>query len=129
MAPEVMLGQKPTLASDIFSLAILLSEIASGQPPFPHLDNEPAVTHAVIQGERLALPAPASPGAFLVVELIQSMWAHGPEDRPQISEVFEKARASVWPSGLFVPFTTDLPLADSHGQFCRRFTDCCCCCC
>ena len=97
MAPEVLLGRKPTLASDMFSLAMLLYEIVSGQPPYAHLENEPAVTHAVTQGERLELPAPATSGEALAVELIQSMWAHDPEDRPEVSEVFAKARASVWP--------------------------------
>ena len=97
MAPEVLKGRKPTLASDMFSLAMLLYEIVSGQPPYAHLENDPAVALAVTQGERLELPAPATPGEALVVELIQSMWAHDPEDRPEVSEVFAKARASVWP--------------------------------
>ena len=111
MAPEVLLGRKPTLASDIFSLAMLLYEIVSGQPPYAHLENEPAVTHAVTQGERLELPAPATPGEALAVELIQSMWAHDPEDRPDISEVFAKARASVLPRRTIQPLLTYLKLA------------------
>ena len=111
MAPEVLLGRKPALASDMFSLAMLLNEIVSGQPPYAHLKNEPAVTHAVTQGERLELPAPATSGEALAVELIQSMWAHDPEDRPDISEVFAKARASVWPRRTIQPLLTYLKLA------------------
>ena len=111
MAPEVLLGRKPTLASDMFSLAMLLYEIVSGQPPYAHLENEPAVTHAVTQGERLELPAPATPGEALAVELIQSMWAQYPEDRPDVSDVFAQARASVWPRRTIQPLLTYLKLA------------------
>ena len=119
MAPEVLRGQKPSQASDIFSLAMLLNETLMGQPPYAHLDNDPAVGLAVIQGERPAALNPSSPGALLLLQLIQSMWADDPRARPEATEVFAKAGASVWSICIIQPTYSQLALFVAHRRGCR----------
>ena len=110
MAPEVLRGHKPSQASDIFSLAVLFNETLMGQPPYAHLDNDTAVGLAVIQGERPAVLDPSSPGTLLLLELIRSMWADDPRARPEATEVFAKAGASMWPLCSIQPTYSQLAL-------------------
>ena len=110
MAPEVLRGDKPSQASDIFSLAMLLNETLMGQPPYAHLDNDPAVTHAVTLGERPEILDPFSPSTQLLVELIRSMWADDPKVRPDATEIFAKAGTSVRPLCMVQPTYSQLAL-------------------
>ncbi|POG60728.1 kinase-like domain-containing protein, partial [Rhizophagus irregularis DAOM 181602=DAOM 197198] len=40
IAPEVIIGREYTFASDIYSIAILMWEISSGQPPFINYEHD-----------------------------------------------------------------------------------------
>src|SRR5687768_1853143 len=40
IAPEVIVGREYTFASDIYSIAMLMWEISSGQPPFLNFEHE-----------------------------------------------------------------------------------------
>ena len=110
MAPEIMRGHKPSQASDIFSLAMLLNETLTGQPPYANLDNDSAVTHAVTLGERPETLDPFSSSTRLLVELIRSMWADDPKARPDATEVFAKAGTSVRPLCIVQPTYSQLAL-------------------
>ncbi|CAB4437679.1 unnamed protein product [Rhizophagus irregularis] len=52
IAPEVIVGREYTFASDIYSIAILMWEISSGQPPFINYEHENDIVMNVINGIR-----------------------------------------------------------------------------
>ena len=56
VAPEVMLGEQPTTASDVYSFGPLLYQIAIGQFPFQEFGAEQAIKK-LLAGERPELPS------------------------------------------------------------------------
>ncbi|GES80179.1 kinase-like domain-containing protein [Rhizophagus clarus] len=52
IAPEVIAGKEFTFASDIYSVAMLMWEISSGQPPFIHCENDYYLAMNIINGMR-----------------------------------------------------------------------------
>ncbi|RIA82449.1 kinase-like domain-containing protein [Glomus cerebriforme] len=54
IAPEVIVEKKYTLASDIYSIAMLMWEISSGQPPFANYENGYDLAMNIVNG----LPEP-----------------------------------------------------------------------
>ncbi|PKY60747.1 kinase-like protein [Rhizophagus irregularis] len=52
IAPEVIVGREYTFASDIYSIAILMWEISSGQPPFINYEHENDIVMNIINGIR-----------------------------------------------------------------------------
>ncbi|RGB25300.1 kinase-like domain-containing protein, partial [Rhizophagus diaphanus] len=52
IAPEVIFGREYTFASDIYSIAILMWEISSGQPPFINYEHESDIVMNIINGIR-----------------------------------------------------------------------------
>lgn len=60
IAPEVMLGDQPTTASDVYSFGPLLYQLATGQFPFQELGAEKAMTK-LISGDRPELPPTWNP--------------------------------------------------------------------
>ena len=45
MAPEVLMGRKPTPAADIYSLGATAYDLIAGEPPFPHGDISTQILH------------------------------------------------------------------------------------
>src|SRR5688500_690833 len=88
MSPEQASGHAVTPASDVFSLGLVLYELAAGRHPF-----DSSSDMAVLSGIILRQPVPPSrynsrlPGAL--DSLILRMLAKSPADRPQPSEVDE----------------------------------------
>ena len=52
IAPEVIAGKQTTFASDIYSIAILMWEISSGQPPFANYEHDYYLATNIIDGIR-----------------------------------------------------------------------------
>src|SRR5205814_1589390 len=52
VAPEVIAGRKYTFASDIYSIAMLMWEISSGQPPFYNREHNYSLAMNIINGIR-----------------------------------------------------------------------------
>ena len=52
IAPEVIDGKGYTYASDIYSIAMLMCEISSGQPPFANYDHDHNLAMKIIGEER-----------------------------------------------------------------------------
>ncbi|RGB40022.1 kinase-like domain-containing protein [Rhizophagus diaphanus] len=52
IAPEVIIGRECTFASDIYSIAILMWEISSGQPPFINYEHDYELAMNIINGIR-----------------------------------------------------------------------------
>jgi serine/threonine protein kinase len=77
MAPEILSGGQYTSASDIYSFAMIMYEVASGKIPFYHEDINPI---NIIQGSRPDDFPPATP--FIYTELMKSCWDSDPKERP-----------------------------------------------
>jgi serine/threonine protein kinase len=93
MSPEEVLQRTITAASDIFSLGIVLYELASGTNPF-----RAGATTRLIQGIETA-PLPAQ-GKGLPQELdrvVRAMLSKSPTDRPTASEVASRLDAIAQP--------------------------------
>ena len=86
MSPEQTRGERPTRASDIFSLALMLYELATGSHPFATdspIDTAHAIAHDVpkpVSGLNPKIPAALD-------RLIGSMLAKDPSKRPSAEEV------------------------------------------
>jgi serine/threonine protein kinase len=79
MAPEILSGGQYSSASDIYSFAMIMYEIASGKIPFYHMDISPI---NIIQGSRPILPS-ATPAVY--IQLMESCWDPDPRKRPTAS--------------------------------------------
>ncbi len=93
MAPELMMSPDASYVKscDIYSLGILLFEIASREDPWKDAAVSSLIIAWVIQGLRPQIPAD-TPTDF--AKLISSCWAQDPKDRPTAS-VVNSAAASL----------------------------------
>ena len=88
IAPEVIAGKEYTFASDIYSVAILMWQISSGQPPFvkyEHDDYDLAMD--IISGMR---PKIGSDIPLEYKSLMEQCWDADPLKRPDIYTLDEK---------------------------------------
>ncbi|MGW6919157.1 serine/threonine-protein kinase [Kitasatospora sp. NPDC054939] len=86
MAPEQVLGQSATPATDVFALGALLAHVGSGKPPFGD-GPEPASLYRAVHEEPDLDGLPAG-----LHELVRRCLAKAPEDRPGTAELIEAAR-------------------------------------
>src|SRR5215813_5352615 len=78
IAPEVIAGKPTTFASDIYSIAMLMWEISSGQPPFSNYENDYYLAINIINGIRPKIV----PGIPLEYEsLMKQCWDADPLKR------------------------------------------------
>jgi Tol biopolymer transport system component/serine/threonine protein kinase len=86
MSPEQVSGEKLSSATDIFSLGLVLSELAAGRHPYVHyatLDSAAAIVSEPIRDAGLSNPSlPAR-----LVSLIDGMLSREPGRRPAAAEV------------------------------------------
>lgn len=101
VSPEVSSGetQRPTEASDIYSLAMTIYALGTGDTPFARYSNERMATRAAENGER-----PDCPGTFSglgaehtlqLYTLLQDMWAHDPTERARATDIEKVTQALV----------------------------------
>jgi serine/threonine protein kinase/transcriptional regulator with XRE-family HTH domain len=80
MAPEILLGRKPTPASDLYALGATVYSLASGRPPFFRGD---------ITTQVLKIPAPAlESGNDNLDNAVAAALSKRPEDRPESASAF-----------------------------------------
>ncbi|POG63810.1 kinase-like domain-containing protein [Rhizophagus irregularis DAOM 181602=DAOM 197198] len=79
IAPEVIVGREYTFASDIYSIAILMWEISSGQSPFINYEHENDIVMNVINGIRPKI-VPGTPLEYK--NLMKECWDANPLKRP-----------------------------------------------
>jgi hypothetical protein len=92
MSPEQIQGKPLTGASDVFSLGVVLTELASGRHPF--LQDTAALTSQAIQAsERDWLTADECKIAEPMGSLLRSMLAKKPEQRPSAVTVASRLGA------------------------------------
>ncbi|PKK69043.1 kinase-like protein [Rhizophagus irregularis] len=77
--------------SDVYSIGILLWEISSGHPPFPDEPHDIGLIMDILDGYR-EVPVPNTPKEY--VKIYTECWNSEPDDRPTISEVFDKLKAA-----------------------------------
>ena len=83
MAPEVILGDPPTAAADIYSLGVVLYELLAGAQPFEHTAVQKLVQQKLFQPPRDFVPPGAEPAtAEGLRELLRWMLAPRPDQRP-----------------------------------------------
>ncbi|EXX66435.1 Mkk1p [Rhizophagus irregularis DAOM 197198w] len=89
IAPEVIVGREYTFASDIYSIAILMWEISSGQPPFINYEHENDIVMNIINGIRPKI-VPGTPLEYK--NLMKECWDADPLKRPDANALEIKMR-------------------------------------
>jgi serine/threonine protein kinase len=87
IAPEVIAGKEYTFASDIYSIAMLMWEISSGQPPFLDYEHENEIVMNIINGIR---PKIVSGTPLEYKKLMKECWDADPLKRPDINTLEKK---------------------------------------
>jgi serine/threonine protein kinase len=83
-APEQLHGARVySFKSDVFSFAVLLTEVVNNQLPWVHLTNKLAAVE-VVKGFRTTISSQCAPALRAV---IQKCWATDPDARPTMAEV------------------------------------------
>lgn len=73
---------------DIFSYAMLLFELLTGQRPFESLTSTSEINQAITKGERPGLSEANGEHCFPgMVDIMYDCWVHGAADRPTANEV------------------------------------------
>ncbi len=89
MSPEQALGQRPTPASDIYSLGCLLMAMLTGAPPFAG-DNPIAVAHAQITETPPRVSALRPDASWELDDLVRRMLSKDASDRPSAQAVVSR---------------------------------------
>ncbi|RGB24793.1 kinase-like domain-containing protein [Rhizophagus diaphanus] len=87
MAPEVIYKSEYSYKSDIYSVAILLWEVLSEQPPFLNHNNDQDLALNIVNGTRPKI-LPGTPEIFK--KLMEECWDANPEKRPDIQTLWNK---------------------------------------
>eukprot|EP01128_Nolandella_sp_AFSM9_P010012 TRINITY_DN674_c1_g3_i1.p1 TRINITY_DN674_c1_g3~~TRINITY_DN674_c1_g3_i1.p1 ORF type:complete len:796 (+),score=195.74 TRINITY_DN674_c1_g3_i1:64-2388(+) len=87
-SPEVVSGEQYTEKSDVFSFGRVLWELVSHTPPFAG-KNELFIISSIVENRHPPW-SDSTPSAY--VDLVQSMWAELPADRPEIFEIVDSLR-------------------------------------
>ncbi|RIA91661.1 kinase-like domain-containing protein [Glomus cerebriforme] len=87
IAPEVISGQKHTFASDIYSIAMIMWEISSGQPPFIGCEHDYDLAMNIINGIRpeIVIGTPLE-----YAELMEQCWDADSTKRPNINTLWDR---------------------------------------
>uniref|UniRef100_U9SNA1 Protein kinase domain-containing protein n=1 Tax=Rhizophagus irregularis (strain DAOM 181602 / DAOM 197198 / MUCL 43194) TaxID=747089 RepID=U9SNA1_RHIID len=81
IAPEAIVGKEYSFASDIYSIAMIMWEISSGQPPFANYKKDYNLAMNIVNGKR---PTIVSETPLKYVELMKQCWDADPKKRPDI---------------------------------------------
>ncbi|GES84225.1 kinase-like domain-containing protein [Rhizophagus clarus] len=88
VAPEVIAGKEHTLASDIYSLAMLMWEISSGYPPFVNYEHDDYTFVIDVNDGMRPTIIPGTPLEYK--ELMEQCWNADPIKRPNINVIKDK---------------------------------------
>ncbi|EXX66737.1 kinase-like domain-containing protein [Rhizophagus irregularis DAOM 181602=DAOM 197198] len=85
MAPEILRGKPHTLASDVYSLGVIINEIITVIPPF---NNQPHDYYLALDICRGLRPNIREETPTSLEKLIKTCWDANPENRPTSGEIF-----------------------------------------
>ncbi|GBB93940.1 hypothetical protein RclHR1_02260005 [Rhizophagus clarus] len=85
MAPEILRGKPHTLASDIYSLGVIINEIITVIPPFNNQPHDHYLALDICRGLR---PIIREETPNSLEKLIKQCWDVNPENRPTSGEMF-----------------------------------------
>jgi serine/threonine protein kinase len=85
IAPEILRGKPHTLASDVYSLGVIINEIITVIPPFNNLPHDHYLALDICRGLR---PNIREETPDSLKELIKKCWDANPENRPSSGEIF-----------------------------------------
>jgi len=86
VAPEVLRGEKYTMASDIYSFGILMSVVSTGQQPFNNISHDIDLAVSICKGVR---PGFSSNTPKFYIELAFKCMDADPDRRPTADEIFK----------------------------------------
>ncbi|RIB11392.1 kinase-like domain-containing protein [Gigaspora rosea] len=87
LAPEVLLQEPYTKASDIYSFGVVMSEMSTGNPPFKNRLHNKILIQEIINGLRPEFDS-NTPDCY--IELANQCTNKDPVKRPTVEEVYEK---------------------------------------
>jgi len=79
MSPEQSAGKRPSYASDVYSVGVVLWEIVSSQIPYEHIENDYVIINTIEKGTTEELPEDM-PEDYAAI--IKSCWSLDPKHRP-----------------------------------------------
>lgn len=108
-APEIWQNQENTKATDVYSFALIVYEIMTGQIPFEKLTLDQIRQKVLTQRSRPEFKFPLPPS---YQKLIVNCWNHNPSQRPTFDEIVEKLRIDPG-------FITELVKGDDYLDYIR----------
>ncbi|PKY51372.1 kinase-like protein [Rhizophagus irregularis] len=87
IAPEVIIGKEQTFKSDIYSIAMLMWEVSSGQPPFIDYEHDYYLAMNIVNGMRPKI-VPGTPLEYK--NLMKECWDADPSKRPDSNTLWNK---------------------------------------
>lgn len=125
LAPELLRGQKPSPASDVYAFGALFYELISGNPPYTgKTAADVALGHLIESFEPLSFVAPGNGASPAVETLVRTLLEKNPEQRPQNgSELLEGLR-KLWHASQRPPsFIADERLPELFEALAKNFND------
>ncbi|RGB31347.1 kinase-like domain-containing protein [Rhizophagus diaphanus] len=89
IAPEVIIGKEQTFKSDIYSIAMLMWEVSSGQPPFNNYEHDYDLAMNIVNGIR---PKIVTGTPLEYKNLMKQCWDADPSKRPDVITLRKKIR-------------------------------------
>ncbi|CAB4420685.1 unnamed protein product [Rhizophagus irregularis] len=89
IAPEVIIGREQTFKSDVYSIAMLMWEISSGQPPFIDCEHDYDLAMNIVNGIRPKI-VPGTPLEYK--NLMKQCWDADPSKRLESYTLRDKMR-------------------------------------
>jgi len=118
MAPEVLMAQPVDTKADVYSFGLVLWEMVTGEPLFPHHNNYQEFRNAIVkQKERPPIPTTLHAS---VATLMQRCWEDDKNKRSAFSEITNKLMECIQDSLLdFDPVAHKLWVSNFNGKmFC-----------
>jgi hypothetical protein len=84
MAPEMLEDNEFSEKADVYSFAVTVWEVLTGERPFAGLKPAQVIMKVCMKGHRP--PVPEKTGLPAIVEVMQQCWSPAPDDRPTFAE-------------------------------------------
>ncbi|KAG9024814.1 hypothetical protein FS837_005183 [Tulasnella sp. UAMH 9824] len=113
-APEVVLGESPDSASDIWAAGWICWEVMTNKVPFQELNSEGAIALKVVEGHVPVVREDTQLSQIIrLCSLMTDCWAFDPQKRPHIARCYTKVQQmpSLRPSGRKIS-SSDVPSAE-----------------